>query len=60
MVKLHWRSVARLLDCGDLDIGHRTPNSQVRPRTQSTITGGLGMMRREIRAIWLWLDCMKP
>jgi len=31
-----------VLDCGDLDIDFRAATQQVRPRTQSTITGGLG------------------
>ena len=30
-----------MLDCGDLDIDFRAATQQVRPRTQSTITGGL-------------------
>ena len=34
--------IARVMDCRHFDIGRRTAKPQVRPRTQSTTTGGLG------------------
>jgi hypothetical protein len=39
-----WRTpIARVLDCRDPDIGPVAANLQVRARTQSTTTGGLGL-----------------
>ena len=41
----------------DLDLKSEGKNSMPENRWSCP---GVGVMRREIRAIWLWLDCMKP